>query len=90
MPYGHQEDALILMKAAKLCIKSFHQVNSILMVPSFMNVNSSLCLKMLINLLLKGSDIMDQDSTDSQPCLAIAQLVLLIVRKLLMLRKKLL
>ena len=38
-------------------------------------------LKMLVNLLLRGGDITDQDSTDSQPCLTIAQLVLFNCKK---------
>ena len=83
---NHQEDALILMKAAKIVrieIFSSYGFNfdgSFLCGCQQQSVPTS--LKMLVNLLLKGGDIIDQDSTDLQPCLTIAQLVLFNCKKI--------
>ena len=88
---SHQEDALILMKATKIvCNEIFHHMDLNLMALFLMTVNKSVPtnLKMLVNLLLRGGDITDQDSTESQPCLTIAQLVLF--KRLPLLRRKLL
>ena len=38
-------------------------------------------LKLLMTMLLRGSDILDQDSTESQVCLTIAQTILFNCKK---------
>ena len=71
----YQEDALILMKAAKI-------VRNEIFTSSWFNFNGEFpsgcqqesvptSLKILVNMLLRGGDILDQASTDSQACLTI-------------------
>ena len=72
---NHQEDALTLMKAAKIVRNEIFSSRRFNFDGSFprgcqqQSVPTSLI--MLVNLLLKGGDVMDQDSTDSQPCLKV-------------------
>ena len=89
---NHQEDALTLMKAAKIVrneIFSSHRFNFDGSFPRGCQQQSvPTSLIMLVNLLLKGGDVMDQDSTDSQPCLTIAQLVLFNCKKTVTAKKE--
>ena len=77
---SHQQDALILMKAAKIVrneIFSSHRFEFDGSFPHDCQQESvPTNLKMLVNLLLRGGNITDQDSTESQSYLTIAQLVL--------------
>ena len=66
---------MILMKAARIVHAEIFGFNFNASFPPGCQQHS-VPTKMLINLLLKGGDIMDQDHSDSQPCLSIAQLVL--------------
>ena len=75
--FDYQEDMLILMKAARI-------VRNDIFLSSGFNFNASrpqgcqkeslpMTLKLLVTMLLRGSDILDQDSSDSQVCLTVAQ-----------------
>jgi len=83
---NYQEDALTLMKAAKIVRNEIFSSSEFMFNGSFphgcqqQSVPKSLSL--LINLLLKGGDIMDQDSTDSQPCLTVAQLIVFNIKRI--------
>ena len=68
---NYQKDALTLMRAAKIVRKE---------VFSSRFQQQSVALTYL-SLLLQGGDIVDQCSSDSQPCLTIAQLVLFNCKK---------
>ena len=75
----YQEDMLILMKAARI-------VRTDIFSSSGFNFNASFpqgcqkeslptTLKWLVTMLLRGADILDQDSADSQVCLTVAQTI---------------
>ena len=89
---NHQEDALILMKAAKIVRNEIFSSNGFSFNASFphgcQQKSVPPSLKMLVNLLLIGGDIMDQDYTDSQECLSIAQLVLFNCKKICSCKKE--
>ena len=87
MQTSHQEDtSIILTKAAQIVRNEFFSSTGFTFNASFLrgcqqaSVPNS--LKILVNLLLRGGDIMDQDSIDSQPCLTIAQLLLFNCKKI--------
>ena len=89
---SHQQDALILMKVAKICVmKSFHHVHSDFMALPHGCQQESVPtnLTTLVNLLLRDGDNTDQDCTESQSCLIIAKLVFLNCKKLPLLGKEL-
>ena len=82
---NYQEDALTLMRAAKIVRNEVFSSSGFIFNASFpvgcqqQSVPSS--LNLLVTLLLQGGDIVDQCSSDSQPCLTIAQLVLFNCKK---------
>ena len=71
----YQEDMLILAKAAKTVRHEIFSSSGFNFNGSFPHGCQQQCvppnLKLMVNMLLRGGDILDQDSTDSQACLTI-------------------
>ena len=85
MQSSDKEDALILAKAAKIVRKEIFASTGFTFNASFpqgcQQESVPTKLKSLVNLLLRGGDIIDQDSCESQSCLTIAQLLLFNCKK---------
>ena len=60
----YESDAMILTKATKIIRRDFHFNGSI--PPGCQQESVPVNLKYLVSMLLNGSNIKDQDSTDSQ------------------------
>ncbi len=85
MESDSQEDMFILMKAARIVrndIFSFNGFNFNASFPQACQKGSlPMTLKLLVTMLLRGADIVDQDSSDSQACLSVAQTILFNCKK---------
>ncbi len=80
MECHYQENALILMKAARIVRNDIFSSNGFSFNASFppecQKESVPASLKLLVTLLLRGGDILDQNSDDSQACLSVAQTIL--------------
>ena len=85
MVSDHEEDALILMKAARIVRTDILQSNGFHFNGSFpsncQQESLPTTLKSLITMLLEGADMMEQDSAESQACLTVSQMLLFNCKK---------
>ena len=85
MKCDHEGDALILMKAARIVREDIFKSKGFNFNGSFpsdcQQKSLPTTLKSLVTMLLRGADLMDQDSADSQACLSVSQTVLFNCKK---------
>ena len=85
MKCDHEGDALILMKAARIVRKDIFKSKGFNFNGSFpsdcQQESLPTTLKSLVTMLLRGADLMDQDSLDSQACLSVSQTILFNCKK---------
>ena len=83
--FNFSADMLILMNAARIVRNYIASCNGFNLNASFPQVCQKelllMTLKLLVTTLIRGSDIVDQDSSDSQACLSVAQMILLLQEK---------
>ena len=81
----HEGDALILMKAARIVCEEIFKSKGFNFNGSFpsdcQQESLPTTLKSLVTMLLRGADLMDQDSADSQACLSVSQTILFNCKK---------
>ena len=85
MKCDHEGDALILMKAARIVCEDIFKSKGFNFNGSFPSdcrqESLPTTLKSLVTMLLRGADLVDQDSADSQACLSVSQTILFNCKK---------
>ena len=80
-----QEDVLTLMKAANIVRNEIFSSTWFKFIASFprkcQEESVPMSLNLLVTMLLRGSDILDQESIESQACLTVAQTILFNCKK---------